>query len=73
MTLPSSDHWPPPGLSAPARRALGGTGIVKAGQLAARIEQELLALHGVGAKALGPLRTALATAGLTFAPPQESK
>ena len=59
--------WPPPGLSAPARRALAGAGIVDLEHLAARTEKEVLALHGMGPKAMAPLRAALAAAGLAFA------
>lgn len=69
MTAPAP--WPPPGLSAPARRALAGAGMDTPRQLAAHTEKEILALHGLGPKALGPLRAALAAAGLGFA--QERK
>lgn len=35
-------------------------------QLAAHTEKEILALHGLGPKALGPLRAALTAARLSF-------
>ncbi|QFP77083.1 DNA-binding protein [Deinococcus sp. AJ005] len=60
------DPWPPPGLSAPARRALAGAGMGIPQQLAAHTEKEILALHGLGPKALGPLRAALTAARLSF-------
>jgi uncharacterized protein YdhG (YjbR/CyaY superfamily) len=50
-------------LSAPARRALEAAGIRSLRDLAARSETELLALHGLGPKSLGPIREALASAG----------
>lgn len=67
MNLPDATPWPPPGLSAPARRALAGAGIESVRQLAAHTEQEVLALHGLGQKAMAPLRAALTEAGLIFA------
>ncbi|MFK7603502.1 hypothetical protein ACI3L1_14955 [Deinococcus sp. SM5_A1] len=71
MTPPAPKPWLPPGLSAPARRALAGAGIDTAEQLTAHTEKEVLSLHGLGPKALGPLRAALAASGLQFALPQE--
>ena len=71
MPLSTLPAWPPPGLSAPARRALAGAGIVTVQQLAARTEGEVLALHGLGPGALGPLRGTLAAVGLAFAASQE--
>ncbi len=50
-------------LSAPARRALEAAGIRSLRDLAAKSEAELLALHGLGPKSLGPIRQALAEAG----------
>jgi hypothetical protein len=57
----------PAGLSAPARRALAGAGIFGLADLSARTETEVLRLHGMGPKAMGLLRAALAARGLTFA------
>lgn len=51
-------------LGAPARRALAAAGITTLRQLAARSEQELLALHGFGPSSLPKIRAALARAGL---------
>lgn len=51
------------GLSAPARRALGGAGIATAAQAAAMPDDELLALHGFGPKALRTLRENLRAGG----------
>ena len=58
----------PERLGAPARRALAGAGVERLDQLATMTEAELLRLHGMGPKAMGQLRDALATRGLTFAP-----
>lgn len=49
-------------LSAPARRALEASGIRDLRGLAARSEAELLSLHGLGPKSLGPIRQALGEA-----------
>lgn len=57
----------PPGLSAPARRALEGAGIERLEQLSAMSEADLKRLHGMGPNAIGKLRSALAEAGLAFA------
>lgn len=54
-------------LSAPARRALAGAGIVTLADLARWREKDVLALHGIGPTAIPPLREALAGAGLSFA------
>ena len=51
-------------LSAPARRALEGAGIRTLGDLSARTEGELLALHGFGPSSLPILRNELSSAGL---------
>jgi hypothetical protein len=56
----------PKGVSKPALRALIGAGYFKWEQLAHATEAELLALHGIGPKAMGPLREALQARGLSF-------
>ncbi len=56
----------PAGLAAPAQRALAGAGIQRLDQLARISEAELAKLHGIGPKALGQLRQALASQGLSF-------
>ncbi len=60
------DGWPA-GLSAPARRALAGAGYTGLEQLTRVGAPELLRLHGMGPKALGQLRLALAERGWTLA------
>ncbi|GAA3152997.1 hypothetical protein GCM10010466_49990 [Planomonospora alba] len=55
-----------PYIGAPARRALAVAGHTRLEQLTAVTEAELLALHGVGPKAVGILRDALAGRGLSF-------
>ncbi|MBB2911056.1 hypothetical protein FHS43_002321 [Streptosporangium becharense] len=55
-----------PEVGAPARRALTGAGHTRLERLADVTEAELLALHGVGPKAVGILREALSRRGLSF-------
>jgi hypothetical protein len=62
---PNSDL--PPGLSNPAQRALAAAGYTRLEQLARVSEADLLTLHGVGPKAIGVIRRALADKGLSFA------
>lgn len=64
MTNPSDF---PKGLAQPALRALHGAGLTRLEQLTAISEAELLRLHGMGPKAMGALRQALAERGLSFA------
>lgn len=54
----------PARLAKPARNTLAVAGITR---LAQRTEREIAALHGMGPKALGQLRDALAGRGLAFA------
>ena len=56
----------PKGIGNPARQALEHAGYTRLEGLSGLSEQELLKLHGVGAKALGILRAALAERGLSF-------
>ncbi|MGL3807492.1 DNA-binding protein [Paeniglutamicibacter sp. R2-26] len=56
-----------PKTSAPASRALKAHGITTLEQAAARGEKALLAMHGVGPKAVGILREALAELGAELA------
>ena len=63
---PSDARHSLPAISAPATRALTGAGYRCLEQLAAISEGELLALHGVGPKAVVVLRQALAERGLAF-------
>lgn len=56
-------------LVAPARRALEGAGINTLKELAARTEQDLLALHGFGPSTLPILRKELNAAGIQFQRP----
>ncbi|MEH0825296.1 DNA-binding protein [Micromonospora sp. CPCC 205739] len=57
----------PRAAGAPARRALSAAGWIRLDQLTAVTERELLALHGVGPKAIGVLRAALRDRGLSLA------
>lgn len=57
----------PPGIGRPAHRALVGAGYRRLEQLAGRDGAEISNLHGVGPKALGLLRSAMAARGLSFA------
>jgi len=56
-----------PKISAPALRALNGAGYHTLEELAQVREADLAKLHGMGPKALGILRDALAANGLRFA------
>jgi predicted flap endonuclease-1-like 5' DNA nuclease len=55
-----------PSIGNPARQALELEGITRLDQLPAHRERDLLALHGVGPKAIRILRDALAERGLAF-------
>lgn len=66
-TLSASD-WPK-GTGRPAAGALSHAGITHLDQLVDYTEAEILSLHGVGPKAVGVLREALATKGLAFRAP----
>jgi predicted flap endonuclease-1-like 5' DNA nuclease len=55
-----------PKIGAPAIRALAEIGVTTVEQLADLTEKELLALHGVGPKAIRILRPAMAELGVTF-------
>ena len=56
-----------PNIGKPATRGLGSHGITTLVQVAEHTEAELLAIHGVGPKAIRILREAMAAAGLRFA------
>lgn len=57
-----------PKIGQPATRALAQIGCVRLDQVATMSERDLLALHGVGPKAVRILRDALAERGMAFAP-----
>ena len=57
----------PRGIGRPATQALALAGLHRLEQLPHVSEAELLKLHGVGPKAIGVLRQALAEKGLAFA------
>jgi hypothetical protein len=56
-----------PRLAAPARRALEAAGLASLESLARVTEKDLLALHGMGPKAVYTLRAALKERGMNFA------
>ena len=60
----TDDDLPP--IGAPATRALAAAGLTRLSQVAEHSEAELAALHGVGPRAIGLLREALAQRGLSF-------
>lgn len=67
----SSDDAPVPDLpriGRPATNALHEQGVTSLDQVAAMSERELLALHGVGPRAVRLLREALAEQGRDLAP-----
>ncbi len=55
-----------PKIGAPAFRALDAIGITKLSELSHYTEEQMLALHGFGPKALGLLKARLEKNGLTF-------
>jgi predicted flap endonuclease-1-like 5' DNA nuclease len=57
----------PTGIGRPATSTLAVVGITRLQQLAKVSEQEVLALHGVGPKAIRILKETLAARGLAFA------
>jgi len=57
----------PRGVSRPAIRALTSVGVTELDQLTRFTEAELRALHGMGPKALGILKGALAARGKALA------
>jgi predicted flap endonuclease-1-like 5' DNA nuclease len=61
----ASTPWPS-GIGRPAGRALAAAGYTRLEELAGVSEAELKKLHGMGPKALGVLREALAARGLGF-------
>ncbi len=63
----------PPGLAAPARRALAGAGYTRLAQLARVTEADLLKLHGMGPSAIRLIRGALKARGLSFANPESNR
>lgn len=63
----------PSGLGSPALRALSAAGLTRLEQLTTITEADLLQLHGMGPKALGLMRSALAERGLAFAAPAEPR
>lgn len=56
----------PDGIGGPALRALHGAGVASMADLEAWTEADLRALHGMGPRALGILRDALAASGRGF-------
>jgi predicted flap endonuclease-1-like 5' DNA nuclease len=61
-----SDDTPLPKIGAPATRALAAIGVTRLDQVAAHTAEELLALHGVGPRAIRILTAALQERGLSF-------
>jgi predicted flap endonuclease-1-like 5' DNA nuclease len=66
MSPESREQVPLPPIGAPATRAFAAHGITRLDQLPAHSARELLALHGVGPKAIRILRESLAEHGLAF-------
>ena len=62
-----SGSWTPAGVSRPAQRALANACITSPQDLAKFPEAKVAALHGMGPKALAPLKAAMAAKGLAFA------
>jgi len=65
------DNELPRAIGRPATRALHRQGVFRLDQVAGWSEQDLLALHGVGPKAIRLLREALAEQGMSLSDPGE--
>jgi hypothetical protein len=57
----------PKGIAKPALRALASVGISRLDQITRYTESQLLALHGMGPKAIGIIKTALQARGKSLA------
>ena len=57
----------PKGVAKPAQRALASAGVTRLGQLTRFTEAELLALHGMGPKAVRLVKEALRAQGKSLA------
>lgn len=57
----------PKGIAKPALRALASVGISRLDQVTRLTESQLLALHGMGPKAIGIIKVALSTQGKSLA------
>lgn len=62
-----TDDAPLPQIGAPATRALAAQGITRLADLTHHRSEDVLALHGVGPRAIRLLRAALAERGMSFA------
>lgn len=62
-----SDSTPLPRIGMPATNALAVEGVTTLEQVATWSERDLLALHGVGPKAIRILREAMSERGMDFA------
>lgn len=62
----------PPGMGAPARRALAHVGYHRLDELRGATEAEIAGLHGMGPKGVRILREALSARGLAFKDAQNS-
>jgi hypothetical protein len=60
----------PKGVGKPALRALASAGLDRLDQMTGVTESELLALHGVGPKAIGIIKVALRAQGKSLAKPR---
>ena len=60
----------PKGIGKPALRALASAGFDRLDQLTRGTESELLALHGMGPKAIGIIKAALRTQGKALSKPR---
>lgn len=62
----ADDHGALPSIGSPATRALEAIGVTRLEQLPEHRAEDLLALHGVGPKAIATLRSALAGRGMSL-------
>lgn len=67
----AEDEDLPAGLANPAKRALRRAGYIRLEQLTTVRESDLYRMHGMGAKAIGQIRVALAARGQGLAEEDE--
>jgi predicted flap endonuclease-1-like 5' DNA nuclease len=63
--MDAKTEWPK-GMGAPAQRALESNGVMRLDDVTRFSEKELLALHGVGPKAVAVIKAALREQGKTL-------
>ena len=66
------DHELPDHLSQPVIRALNSVGVTRVANVSRFTRSEILALHGIGPKSIGPLEEEMERAGVSYAESRNS-